>query len=128
MNNFNLICGRRFMVKEFLLYYGVVTTIPIWQGYHHHHFYYAIKNPFNTGTVANAFELIGNGIWTNFTECTKWSPNFINIYYNYSFFVTFSCLSKKKKFIFEITVVDMVNVKTRSIIIYLFIFTLCIRI
>ena len=54
---------------------------------------------FNTETVVNAFKLIGNGIWTNFTECTKWSvQNFISRYCNDRFFVTFSCLSKKKVF------------------------------
>ena len=71
------------MAKELL------EEVPIWQGYHHHHFYHAIKNPFNTGTVANAFKLIVNGYRNNFTECTKWFvPHFINRYYNYSFFVT----------------------------------------
>ena len=107
------------MAKELL------EEVPIWQGYHHHHFYHAIKNPFNTGTVANAFKLIGNGIRNNFTECTKWFvPHFINRYYNYSFFVTCLMSIKEKKIIFEITVADMVNVKPRSMIIYLFIFTL----
>ena len=55
------------MAREFL------GEIPIWNGYNHHHFYHAINNAFNTETVANIFKLIGNGIWANFTECTKWS-------------------------------------------------------
>ena len=101
------------MAKELLV------EISIWQEYHHHHFYHAIKNAFNTETVVNAFKLIGNGIRTNFTESTKWPvQNFISRYCNDRFFVTFSCLSKKNFFLFEIAVVDILNVKTKSMIIY----------
>ena len=49
----------------------LLVEIPIRKGYHHHHFYRAIKKAFNTEKVVNTFRLIGNEIWTNFTECTK---------------------------------------------------------